>query len=299
MRSLRTASRIIRWLTVAVAAAWLGLSDVPRERGLPPHVLVLRDRTYRVAGGREVRLDVHLPRERPDASVSNPLRPGALLIHGGSWVGGSKSDYALQFGRMLDAGYVLFAADYKLARPGDPGWPEALDDLREAVRWVRRHAGEFQVDPNRLAAIGSGAGGHLALLLGTARETLSPDDVPPRVQAVVSLYGPTDLDDLVRHRRLVHDPVRTFLGDSPAESGLASPIRQVSGESAPALLIHGTEDAWVPVEQARRLARAFSAAGVRHRLIEIPGARHGFELEVRYPEARDLLPDLTAFLTGE
>jgi acetyl esterase/lipase len=189
-------------------------------------------------------------------------------------------------------------ADYKLARPGDPGWPETLQDLFEAVRWIRRHADEFRVDPDRLAALGSGAGGHLAALLGTSAATL-PGEASARVQAVVSLYGPSDLEELIRHRGLANDPAGVFLGDSLVGVGQAavfSPINQISPLVPPMLLIHGTDDAWVPPEQSRRLVDALARAGVRHRLIEVPGARHGFELEVGFPESRDLVPDVLAFL---
>jgi acetyl esterase/lipase len=193
---------------------------------------------------------------------------------------------------------VVFVADYKLARPGDPGWPETLQDLFEAVRWIRRHADEFRVDPDRLAALGSGAGGHLAALLGTSAATL-PGEPSARVQAVVSLYGPSDLEELIRHRGLPNDPAGVFLGDTRIGVGQAaafSPIKQISRLVPPMLLIHGTDDAWVPPEQSRRLADALAKAGVRHRLIEVPGARHGFELEVGFPESRDLVPDVLAFL---
>ena len=96
-----------------------------------------------------------------------PRLPAVLAIHGGSWVGGSKSLYGPQLARLAKAGYVVFAADYRLARPGAPSWPEALDDLRAAVRWIRVHADEYHVDPERIVALGSSAGGCLALLLGS------------------------------------------------------------------------------------------------------------------------------------
>jgi acetyl esterase/lipase len=190
----------------------------------------------------------------------------------------------------------VIAPDYRLARPGAPGWPAAIEDLREAVRWTRRRAGELGVDPGRVVALGQSAGGHLAALLGTT------GDEDSRVQAVVDFYGPSDLErlPLARVRRLRHEPVHAFLGDDPARPSEAareaSPIHRVRGDTAPMLLIHGTSDLWVPLEQSEELAEALQAARVKHRLIRVDGARHGFDAEVREPRHRDLLPEIFAFL---
>jgi acetyl esterase/lipase len=296
--------RILGWTGVAAAGLRLGLVE-SRTAGIMAGnatVIVVRDRNYRVDGTRQARIDVYLPQPQPLLEVAGvpPRRPGMLVIHGGSWIGGSKSEYGPQFARLTEHGYVVFAADYKLARPGDPGWPDALDDLREAVRWIRSHAEEFQVDPNRLTALGSGAGGHLAALLGTLPPESGPGEASARVQAVVGLYGPSDLADLVHRRSLANDPVNAFLGDSPGENmaraTAASPINHVTAGDSPMLLIHGSDDAWVHLEQSKRLADALAGVRVRHRLIVVPGARHGFELMVGFPEPRDLLPDVLAFL---
>ena len=75
-----------------------------------------------------------------------------------------------------------------------------------------------------------------------------------------------------------------------------SPINHVSRDHVPTLLIHGTEDRWVPLEQSLRLDQALDEAGVSHRLLVVPGARHGFELVVKFPQTRNLLPEILAFL---
>jgi acetyl esterase/lipase len=223
-----------------------------------------------------------------------------LAIHGGSWIGGSKSEYGPQVERLARHGYVVFVADYRLARPGLPSWPEVLDDLRESVRWIRLHADEYHVDPERIVAMGSSAGGHLAALLGTLPPTAEPNGVSCRVQAVVNLYGPSDLVELMAGRKLSNDPVRLLIG-ATLDEGLprlrqASPMTHVTSDDAPMLLIHGSDDRWIPIEQSQRMAESLARAGVRHRLLAVPGARHGFELMVEFPEKRDLLPEILAFL---
>ena len=148
--------------------------------------------------------------------------------------------------------------------------------------------------------LGISAGAHLAALLGTQAEERGHDGVSSRVQAVVSFYGPSDLPRLMIARRLKHEPVRMFMGDAAAGSAdlvaEASPISHVTHDDPPFLLLHGSDDRWVPLDQSVRLASTLAIAGVPHRLIVVPGARHGFGLTVEYPTHRDLLPDIAAFL---
>jgi acetyl esterase/lipase len=195
---------------------------------------------------------------------------------------------------------VVFAVDYRLARPGKPSWPAVVGELREAVWWIRRHAAELGIDPGRIAAVGISAGAHLAAMIGTLDEELGPDGVSARVQAVVSFYGPTDLPGLIQSRRLGHEPVRSLLGADPSTAAdvlaATSPISHVTPDDPPFLLLHGSEDRWVPLDQSVRMASALAMAGIPHRLIVVSGARHGFGVTVESPVHRDLLPEIVAFL---
>jgi acetyl esterase/lipase len=227
-----------------------------------------------------------------------------VAIHGGSWIGGSPRLYRIDpestAARLARAGLVVVAPEYRLARPGAPSWPAVLVELREVVRWVRRHASELDVDPSRIAALGQSAGGQLAALLGTLPDQPGPDGVSARVNAVIDFYGPSDLARLVETRHLAHDPVRLFLGEQAANDPVAlrdaSPIEHVTNDDAPMLLLHGSDDAWVPPEQSARLAAALERAGVRHKLILIEGVRHGFEARVNTSPQRDLLSEILGFL---
>ncbi len=204
--------------------------------------------------------------------------------------------------RLAQRGFVVFAIDYRLARPGSPSWPSVVEDLREAVRWVRRRCLEFGANPGQIAVMGQSSGGHLAALLATLPESRGPDGVSSRVQAVVNLYGPSDLVGLINFRRLAREPARAFLGDLVAESTSgatqASPLDQVNADAPPMLLVHGDDDAWVPVDQSVRMAKALDRAGVPNRLIVVEGARHGFETAIEAPVKRDLLPEIVDFLEG-
>src|SRR5208337_1382290 len=302
MRKIWFIVHALGWLSVVGLVAWLWFRDplLTSTTAGREDQTILRDRAYRMTASGAVKLDVYLPPNRPVQAGSSGLLPGVLAIHGGSWIGGSKSEYGPQLARLTRHGYVVFAADYQLARPGKPSWPGALEDLREAIRWIRRHADKFLVDPNRLVVFGSGSGAHLALLLGTFPPDHEPGGISSRAQAVVSMYGPADLADLVTGRHLSSDPTRQFLGqDLPdwlARAGAASPLEQVSRDDSPTLLVHGSDDRWVPLEQSQRMAESLAQAGVPDRLVVVPGARHGFELLVEFPETRDLLPEILAFL---
>ncbi|MGZ3355194.1 MAG: alpha/beta hydrolase fold domain-containing protein [Isosphaeraceae bacterium] len=302
MRKIWFIVHALGWLSVVGLVAWLWFRDplLTSTTAGREDQTILRDRAYRMIPSGAVKLDVYLPPNRTVQAGSSGLLPGVLAIHGGSWIGGSKSEYGPQLARLTRHGYVVFAADYQLARPGKPSWPGALEDLREAIRWIRRHADKFLVDPNRLVVFGSGSGAHLALLLGTFPPDHEPGGISSRAQAVVSMYGPADLADLVTVRHLSNDPARQLLGQDPphwlARARAASPLEHVSRDDSPTLLVHGTDDRWVPLEQSQRMAESLSQAGVLNRLIVVPGARHGFELPVKFPETRDLLPEVLAFL---
>jgi acetyl esterase/lipase len=298
--------RVAIWLALVVGTVWVrAVSDQAfRRLEVPTPVVVRQDVVYRTVDGHRLSLDIYVPPGDRRADGSGPRRPAILAIHGGSWIGGSKRLFRTSpwnrhptAVRLAESGHLVIAADYRLAGPGAPGWPAALDDLREAVRWTRRHARELGVDPGRIAALGPSAGGHLAALLGTAVA-----DEESRVQAVVDFYGPSDLErlPLARVRRLSHEPVRVFLGDDPTGSSAkardASPTNHIRRDAAPMLLIHGTNDRWVPIEQLAELATVLEAARVRHQLIRVDGARHGFDARVQEPRDRDLLPEIFAFL---
>ncbi len=305
MRTVRFIPNLTVWLGIALVTAWSWwTAPLPlRPDWARAGVTVHSARMDRTSGGQPLWLDIYLPAGAPGGAAQGGLRPAMLAIHGGSWSGGSRSAYRSDDPRntvlrLVQRGMVVIAVDYSLATPGAPSWPAAIDDVREAVRWARRHAGEIQLDPGRIAVMGQSSGAHLAALLGTLPDEKGSDGVSSRVQAVVSFYGPFDLAQLAAGRRLPHEPIKTFLGATPGDGASllasASPLHHVSTGAAPMLLLHGTDDAWVPLEQAKLMSAALAAAKVHHRLVVVEGARHGFEAGI--DETRDFLPEIFAFL---
>jgi acetyl esterase/lipase len=294
--------RVLAWVGLIAGGVWLRSNNFRRVSEIPgpPADRAHRDVVYRYHKSHRARLDIYLPPGQAGGRTESDRYPAVLAIHGGSWVGGSKSIYGPQVARIAQAGFVVFVADYSLARPNEPSWPEVLEDLRSAVRWIRSHADGYRVDPYRIVAVGSGAGGHLAALLGTYPPEYEPEETSSRVQAIVSLYGPSDLEALLRSRTLEYDPVWLLVGRDGSGKverlRAASPIHHVTPGDAPVLLIHGTEDLWLPAVQSRLFAERLEQAGVKNRLLIVTGARHGFELNIEFPEKRDLLPEILAFL---
>ena len=178
---------------------------------------VLKDVRYREGASKSWRLDLARKKQTP----AKP-RPAIVVIHGGGWLEGDKSSFASDKdavpGNIVDfakLGFVAVTINYRLST--EASFPAALDDCKCAVRWLRAHAKEYGVDPDRIGAYGNSAGGHLALLLGLAAEETARDadrsfpEHSSRVQAVVSDSGPLDLIYQYQHEQL-KEVVRRFMG---------------------------------------------------------------------------------------
>ncbi|MCC7473910.1 MAG: alpha/beta hydrolase [Pirellulales bacterium] len=180
------------------------------------------------------------------------------------------------FRQIVDHGYTLF-----LVRHGSaPQFkvPEAVDDVRRAVRYIRLHAKDYEIDPERLGVCGGSAGGHLSLMLGTASDkgnTRSKDEVERvsnRVAAVAVYYPPVDMREWVG-KLTDQFPALDF---DPKLAESISPIVHVSKDDPPTLLVHGDKDNLVKLDNSQRMESALKKAGVTCKLIVMPGAAHGF-----------------------
>lgn len=247
--------------------------------------------------GHALRLDVYQPHDstqpqtQPQANTSDPaLLPAVIVIHGGSWSGGTKSDFARDDRWLAEGGRVVFDVEYRLANSAQH-FPAQLMDIRCAVVWVKSHAAQYRVDPQRLALMGRSAGGQLALLAAyTANEPASDGGTcgaqDTRVRAVISFYGPTDLAWDYTHpgRPDVIDTPRVlenYLGGSPSNApqayAAASPIEHVSAQAPPTLFLHGGHDQLVLAGNVERIIPKLSAAGVPYTYVYLPWANHGFD----------------------
>jgi acetyl esterase/lipase/uncharacterized protein (DUF1330 family) len=255
------------------------LSDDAIEAQLPPGVRWVSDIAYRPDTGEAGLLDLVLP-ENPEGD----RLPALVFIHGGGWRSGSKRrpPFILPALRYAAAGYVCISVNYRLVQ--EAPLPTAVEDVKTAVRWLRAHADEYQVHPDRIGAYGNSAGAHLALMLAM----VGPDkglegelypEYSSAVQAVCASAVPADLKVWIpdEGRPLEGDSIFLTGGHEPLGQRVArsSPITYVRADAPPLLLIHGTDDATVPVGQLDDFVEAMRLADHRHlEYLRIEGAGH-------------------------
>lgn len=210
----------------------------------------------------------------------NPNGAGVLFMVSGGWFSrwAPVERSAVRFAPLLEKGFTVFAVRHGSAPLFKV--PDAVADVRRAVRFIRLHASEYGVDPERLGVWGGSAGGHLSLMLGTAADDGEAEATDPvlrqssRVAAVVAYFPPVDLRGLTGPNERF--PALDF-DATKAES--ISPIVHVSRDDPPSLLIHGDQDSLVPLTHSTRIHKAFQDAEVTTDLVVIEGAEHGFRGE--------------------
>jgi acetyl esterase/lipase len=206
---------------------------------------------------------------------ARPNGAGVIAIASGLWQ--SSVELAQVFAQaappLNEKGFTVFVVRHG-SRPRFP-LSSVVADIGRSVRFIRQHAKEYGVDPNRIGVFGNSSGAHLALLLGTTGNSGNPSASDPvlressRVAAVVANYPGTDLARLAMHL--------PFLNITAAEAAEFSPIRFVSPRSAPSLIVHGDADTMVPIIEGETMHAALRKAGVPTSFIPIRGAGHGFE----------------------
>jgi acetyl esterase/lipase len=264
-------------------------SGAPRPSSSPGGTLLHRDLAYVPGGHERQKLDLYLP----TGGTNLPL---IIHIHGGAFRAGSKEQGAPV--GYLRLGYAVASINYRLSQHAK--FPAQIEDCKAAVRWMRAHAAEYRLDPDRVAAMGSSAGGHLAAMLGTTGDTREFDvganlEQSSRVQAVVDYFGPTDFLQMDAHRPangMVHDtansPESELIGgpiqENKEKTAKANPITYVTPGDPPFLICHGDQDPLVPHHQSILLEAALRKAGVPVTFYTVKGAGHGGFKDPEVPE---------------
>ena len=244
------------------------------QKNYPPEMSDAEVRTYKVAEtakGDEVELKLWI--FKPEGWKASDSRPAAVFFFGGGWKGGSPQQFEQQCKRLASRGMVAMTADYRVRGRHETLAKECVADARDAIRWIRVHAEELGVDPDRLLGGGGSAGGHIAACLGTIAYDDQGTDSSPNAMAlfnpatVIAPYGELEA---MRDRG---DEMRERMGVDPVE---LSPIHHIHAESAPAIVFHGEADTVVSFATAAAYAKAMKKAGVRCELVGYEGVPHGF-----------------------
>lgn len=261
-------------LHAAICAVLSALSPVKAEPAPPA---IQADVIYGHKAGMALTYDVIKPAQPNGAAV--------LFMVSGGWVSAWADPAPLvakameakdrnAFGMLLERGFTLF-----LVRHGSSPFfkvPDAVSDVRRAVRHVRLTAASHGIDPERLGVFGGSAGGHLSLMLGTTADEGNPgakdpvEKVSNRVAAITAYYPPTDLTGYVGDQRF---PATHFPEN---QCDAVSPLKHVTPDDAPSLLVHGGKDTLVLPSHSENIVTAFRKAGVATELITFPEAGHAF-----------------------
>lgn len=286
--------------TVEVSAPGVIDTTFPNiETRLPNGVKLLPEVRYRTLEGfRPLTMDIYLPA----AAAKRPASgyPMVMFIHGGSWARGDSHasrplrNFPLLLADIAARGYVVTSINYRLV--GEAPWPAQGQDVKAAIRFLRLHAADYGIDPQRFATWGASAGGHLSAIAAASGDVaaLKPDDaalaaVSDRVQAAVSWYGGFNMASIAEQARaagaISRDDARApewrLLGCfkdqcTPEAVRSVSPVSYVQRDMPPMLLVVGDKDTLIPTQQSLEMAEQMTEVGAKVELLVLPDVGHDF-----------------------
>lgn len=256
----------------ALALISLVASPALAQRAYPPKFDEgVKEHVYKTAGGVDLKLYVFEPQDHKPSDK----RPAIVFFFGGGWANGSPQQFEPQCRYLASRGMVAIAADYRVASRHQVKAVDCVRDAKSAIRWVRAHAAELGVDPDRIVAAGGSAGGHIAACTGLLKEFDEPSEeatVSSRPSALVLFNPVASLDPQLAKQ---NDPrvagLANRLGVEPLR---ISPANHVADDAPPTLVMVGSED--FLIDGVRQLVDQMKAAGVRCELDLYEGRQHGF-----------------------
>jgi acetyl esterase/lipase len=283
------------------------LSMVDLFTGIETPAAGFKTFAYKRDGGLDLKLDFYpaqapaagtpadaiTPRPRPE---NEGLAPCVVVVHGGGWDGGDRSQLSDLNGFLAAEGYAVAALQYRLAPKHQ--YPAPVEDVKDALAWLRAHAAELAIDTTRFVLLGRSAGGQIAL---QAAYTL--DD--PSIKGVVAFYAPADMvfgyslptNPLIMDSRQL---MEQYLGGGypavPQNYLASSPVERISASSPPTLLLHGRPDVLVSWRHTAHLRAKMDSLGVRHFVVDVPWGAHGFDYVFRGPASQISLYFIERFL---
>ncbi len=291
-------------LSLAILIAILVLAPaLAQGQQVPADVEVIRDIEYGKGGDVSLKLDIVRPKTQPKSPM-----PVIVFIHGGGWKQGSKETGLGKIIPLAQKGYFTTTINYRLTDVAP--FPAQIEDCKCAIRWVRAHAKEYNLDSDRIGVWGGSAGGHLVALLGTSGGVKELEGkggcekYSSKVQAVADYFGPADFvvwaEDVKKtfgysvEQALAHrttGSVAGLLGGPVMEkmdvAKTASPTTYIDKNDPPIFIAHGDKDPLVPLSQSQVFYDKLKKAGVEATLHIVKGQGHGF----KGPETDKLVAD--------
>lgn len=261
--------------------------------------------TYAQIGGEDLKVDIYSP---PEGIERNKI--GIVVIHGGSWNAGGRSDFPLWNEWLTNNGYTVFDVDYRLAP--QPNWQTAVGDVKCAAAWVQNNSEKFSIDASKIVLFGRSAGGQLALMAAYSGNDSFPsaceNNPANKIRAVVSFYAPVDLIwgfDNPANERVIDGKgtLSRFLGGNPHESAeiekrftSSSPNDCVTAQTPPTFLVHGGEDQLVRFQNMDFLDEKLAENNIPHEKIYLSYAQHGFDYNFHGWGSQLVKPRLLEFI---
>lgn len=251
---------------------------------IPKNTEIFKDIPYVQNGHERQKLDIYLPKNY----ANKEALPLIIWIHGGGWRKLSKENFGRQT-FLLNHGFAVASINYRLSIHAV--FPAQIYDAKAAIRYIRKNAKEFNINPNKIGVWGSSAGGHLVSLLGTTNNlkqfegNLDNLDTSSTVQAICNWFGVSDMTQITQTLKEKGDTKDTpnitrLLGGTAQEKTLlayqSSPINFVSSDDPPFLHMHGNKDNVVPIEESIVFHNKLKKAGVPSQLVIVNGAKHVF-----------------------
>jgi acetyl esterase/lipase len=236
---------------------------------LPGQVTIENNVVFGTTGSRDLKCDIYRP------PIEGNHQPGVLLIHGGAWQSGDRSQlryYGIQLARY---GFVGVACEYRLS--GEASWPAQIHDVKAAIRWMRTNANHLGIDETKICVTGNSAGAHLALMMGCDIDEFEGKggnmNVSSKCAAISAIYPPT------RVHFNKNETENKLLGKDGSDevATKASPINYANKNFPPTILIHGNADQVVPNSESFNMYHALNKAGASVELHVFDGAPHAFD----------------------
>jgi acetyl esterase/lipase len=247
--------------------------DYPSADDVEEH----RDIVYKTIDSIDLKLDIY---NKVGHTGTAPL---IIFVHGGSWSGGNKRDYKLYTIPFARKGYITASIQYRLS--GVAKFPAQLLDVNDAIKFLKRNAADYHIDASKIILVGGSAGGHLVLLSAYSNlddfNKNGADGITAEVQAIVDIYGPTDITiEGLRDLKSLEKLMGKSYDEAVATYKECSPINYVSKNAPPTLIFHGTIDSLVPVAQSDVLNDTLTSLGVPVYYHRIDGWPHAMDVSV-------------------